>query len=385
MIIDFSEFEIIDGDRGKNYPNKNDLKKEGYCLFLNAKNVTKKGFSDSVCEFINQEKDSQLRKGKIFVNDIIITTRGTIGNISLITPKIFEKYKNIRINSGMVIVRQNKIDPNFLYIIFNSKLFKNKIKEITTGGVLPQITITSLKKIRFQLNFKKEQENIIFSKISNQSDTLLNIENLLEKIEIRNNYYADKLLSGELSIDEDGQLLKSNNLYDYKNLGELCDIKTGRKDANAGSEEGLYSFFTCSQETKKINEYSFDCEAILIAGNGIPGVCKYINGKFDAYQRVYVLNNFKENVSYIYKYMNSKFKKQIDNETQGAVIQYIKIDNIKDFKIAIPDEKTQNNIIKFLDNLENEKSKVEKLLELEEKRFEWLSDKLLSGEYIIED
>lgn len=351
-----------------NTPKKENDNYEGNVPWVNI--------SDLGDKYITRTKKKILDTTKIVEeNSLLISFKLSVGVCSINKIPVSTNEAIIRIEPSKL---KTEIDIEDLYYILPREFLKNCGKNAYGANVLTTDVIKNIE-IKIPKNIKK-----ITTVLSKYDSRLNSIKKLLEKIEIRNNYYADKLLSGELSIDEDGQLLKSNNLYDYKNLGELCDIKTGRKDANAGSEEGLYSFFTCSQETKKINEYSFDCEAILIAGNGIPGVCKYINGKFDAYQRVYVLNNFKENVSYIYKYMNSKFKKQIDNETQGAVIQYIKIDNIKDFKIAIPDEKTQNNIIKFLDNLENEKSKVEKLLELEEKRFEWLSDKLLSGEYIIE-
>lgn len=367
--------EICDVKRGSSPRPKGDPKYFGGNVpRLTIRDVTRDGkYVTPKIDFLTEEGAKYGRfspKGTL-----TMSISGTIGSVSFLNV-------DASVHDGFVLFDNIKkiIDIDYLYYFLKNYNYNDLILD---GGIFKNLTTEIIKDIEIKIPEISIQKKII-NKFLNEEKKIIKLKKLLEKIEIRNNHYADKLLSGELSIDEDGQLLKSNNLYDYKNLGELCDIKTGRKDANAGSEEGLYSFFTCSQETKKINEYSFDCEAILIAGNGIPGVCKYINGKFDAYQRVYVLNNFKENVSYIYKYMNSKFKKQIDNETQGAVIQYIKIDNIKDFKIAIPDEKTQNNIIKFLDNLENEKSKVEKLLELEEKRFEWLSDKLLSGEYIIE-
>ena len=71
-------------------------------------------------------------------------------------------------------------------------------------------------------------------------------------------------------------------------LGELTKIKTGKLDANAADVDGLYPFFTCSKEPLKINKYSYDCECVLVAGNGDLNV-KYYNGKFDAYQRTYII------------------------------------------------------------------------------------------------
>ena len=71
-------------------------------------------------------------------------------------------------------------------------------------------------------------------------------------------------------------------------IGDLTKIKTGKLDANVSSEDGKYPFFTCSKEPLKISTYSYDCECVLVAGNGDLNV-KYYNGKFDAYQRTYII------------------------------------------------------------------------------------------------
>ena len=95
--------DIIDGDRGKNYPKQNEFFPEGYCLFLNAGNVTPNGFSFEENSFITQEKDDLLRKGKLQRGDIVYTTRGTVGNAALYSESV--PFENRRINSGMVILR----------------------------------------------------------------------------------------------------------------------------------------------------------------------------------------------------------------------------------------------------------------------------------------
>ncbi|PIQ17637.1 MAG: hypothetical protein COW66_10695, partial [Flavobacteriaceae bacterium CG18_big_fil_WC_8_21_14_2_50_34_36] len=72
--------KIIDGDRGKNYPTKMEFSRDGYCLFLSTSNVRKGNFDFSKMDFIKKEKDESLRKGKVSRGDLILTTRGTLGN-----------------------------------------------------------------------------------------------------------------------------------------------------------------------------------------------------------------------------------------------------------------------------------------------------------------
>ena len=112
--------EIIDGDRGKNYPKQGDFAPEGYCLFLNTGNVTENGFNFSRCSFIAEEKDNALRKGKLEREDVVLTTRGTVGNVAFYDERV--PFKHIRINSGMVILRAEcrNILPKFLYFLLKA-------------------------------------------------------------------------------------------------------------------------------------------------------------------------------------------------------------------------------------------------------------------------
>lgn len=134
-------YEIIDGDRGKNYPKQNEFYDNEYCLFLNAGNVTNNGFSFKKTMFITKEKDEILRKGKLQRHDLIITTRGTVGNVAYYDDKV--PFDNIRINSGMVILRKKKeINPLFFtYYFRNPSVYRSLI----SGTAQPQMPISNLK------------------------------------------------------------------------------------------------------------------------------------------------------------------------------------------------------------------------------------------------
>ena len=138
--------DIIDGDRGKNYPKAEDFFDTGYCLFLNAKNVTQKGFDFDICNFITKEKDEALRKGKLSRGDVILTTRGTVGNLAYYSEDV--PYENIRINSGMVILRMDRSVLNEIYFIELFKMKLSDIKEkIASGSAQPQLPISTMNKI----------------------------------------------------------------------------------------------------------------------------------------------------------------------------------------------------------------------------------------------
>lgn len=152
--------EIIDGDRGKNYPQQDEFFLHGFCLFLNTKNVTSHGFLFDETQFISEEKDKLLRKGKLERGDIVYTTRGTVGNAAYYSNSI--PFENVRINSGMVILRAKEqiVDCRLLYQILKSHYYRPYFKQFCTGSAQPQLPIKNLSKIKLEIPCLKNQKKI---------------------------------------------------------------------------------------------------------------------------------------------------------------------------------------------------------------------------------
>ena len=139
--------EIIDGDRGKNYPKQEEFSEVGFCLFLNAKNVTSNGFSFENCMYITEEKDKILRSGKLSRGDVVLTTRGTLGNLAYYDNSV--PYEHMRINSGMVILRMKRDRIKERFFIEQFKMQLASIKEkIASGSAQPQLPISTMNKIK---------------------------------------------------------------------------------------------------------------------------------------------------------------------------------------------------------------------------------------------
>jgi len=143
--------DFIDGDRGKNYPTFDEFTSAGYCLFLNASNVTSTGFSFDACMFVTEEKDKSMNKGHLSLNDIVLTSRGTLGNVALYDKHI--GFENVRINSGMLIIRPKtkRLSPHFIYALLKSSYMKAAIERFKSGSAQPQLPIKDLQKIVFEI------------------------------------------------------------------------------------------------------------------------------------------------------------------------------------------------------------------------------------------
>ncbi len=157
-------------------------------------------------------------------------------------------------------------------------------------------------------------------------------------------------------------------------LGDLTNVKTGKLDANAASPDGQYPFFTCSKETLRIATYQYDCECVLVAGNGDLNV-KYYCGKFDAYQRTYIIES-KDNsvllVPYMYYFLDG-YVETLRDQSIGGVIKYIKLGNLTEAQIPLPDLCVQSRIVDRMKRLEQlislRKQQLAKLDELVKARF----------------
>ncbi len=239
--------QIIDGDRGKNYPKNHEFFDSGHCLFLNTGNVTKEGFSFDNNQFITKEKDELLRKGKIQRGDLIFTTRGTIGNIAYYTNLI--KYDNVRINSGMVILRVNKeyVDASFLYQLLRCKESRTYINSFCTGSAQPQLPIRNFCQIGFKIPPLSTQHRI--ATILSRYDSL--IENYQKQIklleEAAQRLYKEWFVDLHFPGHENTKIVDGvPEGWEKKKVGEIGKVITGKTPSTANKENygGRIPFIT---------------------------------------------------------------------------------------------------------------------------------------------
>ena len=191
----------------------------------------------------------------------------------------------------------------------------------------------------------------------------------------------DKRISLQLNkIEKLKQFKKglSNNVFskikivDEVKLGDICNITTGKLDANAMVENGPYRFYTCARDYYYIDKYAFDTEALLISGNGAyVGYIHYYKGKFNAYQRTYVLDNFSANIQYIKVFLDEFLHKRINFEKKEGNTPYIVLSTLSDMNIKLINQSDESLVINLFNS-------INKKIELEEKRLEELT-KLKKG------
>ena len=166
--------DIMDGDRGKNYPNGDDFSETGHTLFMSATNVTKNGFKFDETQYISEEKSDSLGNGKIIEDDLILTSRGTVGNLALYDADAKRQIPFARINSGMLILRKKQNESaEFVLQYLKSLVGIKQLNLISFGSAQPQITKKDISKYKVQIpNFDEQTKIGTFFK---QLDTLITL------------------------------------------------------------------------------------------------------------------------------------------------------------------------------------------------------------------
>ncbi|MGQ7672176.1 restriction endonuclease subunit S [Streptococcus suis] len=395
-----AELEFIDGDRGVNYPKKSELLPEGDCVFLNTGNVRQNSFDFSNLDFITKEKDNLLRNGKLQRDDIVLTTRGTVGNVALYSQEV--PFSNIRINSGMVIIRVNKNfwHPYFIYLFFQSHLFKKQISRLISGSAQPQLPISILETVNIPQLTLDEQKEIIFNIKSIDQKIALNNQINQELEAMAKTLYDYWFVQFDFP-DQNGKPYKSSGgkmVYNpelkreipegwgVESVGNLLDKVTKAEKIENNSIEFIGEIPVIDQSQKYIAGFTNNENAILQPQDGhvIFGdhtrVVKYINFDYargaDGTQ-VLISNN--ENISNVLLY---HMIEDFDLSNYGYA-RHFKF--LKEKTVIVPDKEvsskfeTQANVI--YEKIKNNIFENQELTQLRD----WLLPILMNGQARVED
>ena len=226
---------------------------------------------------------------------------------------------------------------------FASDSFHKQIRRIAQGTKVFSISVRNFDEVYIGIPSKEEQTQI--AKLLITIDKRIATQNkIIEKYE--------SLIKGIAQ-----HCIKATSGITYVKLGDICQITTGKLDANAQVDNGIYPFFTCAEQPFKIDNFAFDTEALLISGNGANlGYINYYKGKFNAYQRTYVLDLFSENIQYIKWALKVLLPKRIAIEKSSSNTPYIVLSTLTDLRLPIPNKSNQCHIAKLMQSLERKLS-----------------------------
>lgn len=355
---------ISDGNYGELYPTSDQMMNSGV-PFIRANNIKPPHLVWDDMKYISSELHSILKSGHLKPADVLVTTRGDIGQVAFVD----NKFDGANINAQICLLRttdQNKINSRFLLQQLASPFCQKQFKELQTGSALKQLPKKNLGQVLIQFPTIEEQ-NQISSFLSLFDEKIFTLTKKHEHLVAYKNGVMQKIFNQEIKFkDDDGTSYPD---WEHDTLGAICKITTGKLDANAMVDGGEYRFYTCAKQYFQIDNYAFDTDALLISGNGANvGYIHHYKGKFNAYQRTYVLDKFSQDIFYMKYFLDQFLPKRIASEKNEGNTPYIVMGTLSEMLIRLPSIAEQQKIASFLLTLDQKISNVQNQLDLT-KRF----------------
>lgn len=268
-----------------------------------------------------------------------------------------------------------EFEPKWLGYFINHRMYHDQLLPYITGTKVSAISKGSIKLTKVVKPLPEEQTAIVEA-VDDINQLINSLERLIRKKKAIKKGVMQELLTGNKRLPE-----FSGEWVDKKLKDVYTVLTTGKLDANAMSETGIYRFYTCAKSYYFIDSYAFDDEALLISGNGENvGYIHYYKGKFNAYQRTYILMGFTEDIFYIKYYLEKYLPERIEKEVHAGGTPYIKKDTISEMTIKLPSTiEEQKAISQILLNMDVEIELLQEKLNKYQKIKQDMLDELLTG------
>jgi len=318
--------EII---KGISYRSADYSNSENGIAFVNLKSVARGGGynADGIKYYAGQIKPSQyVEPGDILIANTDLTQNREIIGSPIIMPDIGRSACFSLDLSKIVVTDTEIVNHRYLFYYLKSPIAREYMLAHSNGSTVMHLSVKAVPNMEINLPPLDQQKKI--------ADILSSLD---EKIELNRRMNE--------TLEQLGQTLFCHYFVDNpdaknwkkRSLGEFFPVKTGKKDANFGTKDGRFPFFTCAQTISRAPSYSFDGSAILIAGNGDFNI-KYYTGKFEAYQRTYVLIPHNEELLGFLYFLMKKDLSIITGGSRGSVIKFITKGMIENYRVELPND-----------------------------------------------
>ena len=313
--------------------------------------------SETIREVISKTNIDNTKLVRSKANDVIIPCSGETAEDIATARCVLNG--NILLGGDLNIIRLHGYDGAFMSYQLNGRR-KYDIAKVAQGVSVVHLYGEHLKGVK-TINPCLEEQKEIAKLLSLLDERIATQNKIIDKLQSLIKGFAQHCIR---------ELI---NGWEYVRLGDICKITTGKLDANAQVENGQYPFFTCAERPFNIDSYAFDTEALLISGNGANlGYINYYKGKFNAYQRTYVLDHFSVNIQYVKWALKVLLPQRIAIEKSSSNTPYIVLSTLADLKIPIPNNSKQNHIADLMMSFERKLSTQLVLSDLYNKQKQYL-------------
>lgn len=340
------------------------------------------GFKEEKCKFFTGKIPENFI---LHAGDYIVTmtdlskTIDTLGYSAKVPDNPKRTYlHNQRI--GLITFKDDSIHKDYIYYVMQTNDYQRSIANTSSGSIVHHTSPTKIYDYRFKLPDYMMQKKIA-DFLSAYDDLIKNNQKQIKLLEeaaqrLYKEWFVDLRFPGhEDVIVVDGV----PEGWKKVNLPDIAPIVTGKKDANFGAENGKYLFFTCAQEPIKSPSYSFDCDAVILAGNGDFNV-KLYRGQFEAYQRTYVFSPFDSQNLYLLYYAVKNNMRQLFQGASGSTIKFLTKRMLEEILVYIPSEEIINRFNTYCEAYQKKMETLKSQIVASQEARDRLLPKLMSGE-----
>ena len=365
---------------GKTPPTTNKNYYGDYAVFIKPTDISEQSkYTYETEEMYSKLAAEKYASSLVPKGAICVPCIGTIGTKMTMTH--CDCYTNQSINS---IVCNENYDNEYVYYLIKNFLPGLKAYNLGTASGREYVSKSNFEKIELVAEQDKEIQKRIGCILA-RYDTL--IENYQKQIklleEAAQRLYKEWFVELRFPGHENTKMVDGlPEGWERKKVGEIAPIKTGKKDANFGTTDGAYPFFTCSQEPIKAPSYSFDANAVILAGNGDFNV-KLYRGKFEAYQRTYVLEPNKPSLLFLLYFCILENMRKLASGASGSTIKFLTKGMIDSLEVYVPSEEIVTWFNQYEESVQSEKERIQSLIRLLTEARDRLLPRLMGGCIII--
>ncbi len=371
--------KVMDGDRGSNYPHESDFIENGDTLFLDTGNVTKTGFKFDSVKYITKEKDEQLRAGKLEKNDLVLTSRGTLGNIGFYDELIYKLHPKVRINSAMLILRNTdeQLSYSYLHTLLKGRLISDFMRKNQVGSAQPHITKSEFLKLNLNVPYDIEEQKKIGTFFKQLDDTIALHQRKLDLLKEQKKGYLQKMFPKNGAKVPELRFEGFADDWEQRKLKEVTNHRGGTAIEKYFSDEGKYKVISIGSYglnskyvDQKIRATSNEItdgrtvkkgELTMVlndktANGTIIGRSLLIeeDDKYVINQRTEIISPSKEfDSSFAYVLLNNSFREKVRKIVQGGTQIYVNYSAVENLKIKLPSLEEQQKIGVFFKSLDD--------------------------------
>ncbi len=331
-------------------------------LYIQGYNVKENSFDFHGIKYVTPAFHRSHQKSSLQFEDLLTVQTGEVGLTTIIPESLIGSNCH-----ALIISRFDKrrTSPRYVSFYLNSNPGRSRLRLIETGTTMKHLNVGDMLEFVIPLPPTIDEQEAIAGALSDADAYIESLEKLIAKKRLIKQGAMQELLTGKRRLPG----FQVNTGYKYSDagmipkdwklikLGSICGrITTGKLDANAMVANGQYRFYTCAKSFYQIDKYAFDAEALLVSGNGANvGYIHYYKGKFNAYQRTYVLLEFRESIRFVQNYLGQRLAERIRVEVNAGNTPYITMGTLTEMNIILPTSlKEQEAIAEILSDLDTE-------------------------------